>query len=338
MEPLFELCGFHPACRPGRAPGRHWPPSFNCKGGARKPFLSVADEFALYAGRMYAIVGKSGAGKTVFNSLLVGHPAFSMSATPSRCRFFGKAVDPGAFARRTRMEREWGAVRKRGVILYLPQQLPDGRGFDMSVREYYVEVSMALAAQCRVTTSGKDILQVFDSSCDSYLRIAAPLKGKLDLPLGLLSGGERRRIELLARIQALNGLPDGVPALVILDEPTTGLDPSETAKYFQVLRDSVAADGKKAIATLVSTHSLQSLGPESVFDDVILIGKHHIGECGDSACRVAAPIPLKNLLAKWMGAKYGNPAGKWAAFLEEQHGLNDAAFQLERDKYLGARA
>jgi ABC-type multidrug transport system ATPase subunit len=65
----------------------------------------------------------------------------------------------------------------------------------------------------------------------------------LDQPLGSLSLGQRRRASLLA---ALTGEPD----LLVVDEPTNGLDAEGRAMLVALLREREAAGG----ASLVATH------------------------------------------------------------------------------------
>ncbi|MFG1603599.1 ABC transporter ATP-binding protein [Actinoplanes sp. NPDC049265] len=61
-----------------------------------------------------------------------------------------------------------------------------------------------------------------------------------------LSGGERRRLDLAVALS-------GDPPLLVLDEPTTGLDPESRGAAWDVLRDRVAAGA----TVLVTTHYLE---------------------------------------------------------------------------------
>ena len=71
---------------------------------------------------------------------------------------------------------------------------------------------------------------------------------KHSLPIGRLSGGEKRRLYLLSVLMQ-------APNVLILDEPTAVLTPQETEKLFNVLRN-MRADGK---AIVIITHKLHEV-------------------------------------------------------------------------------
>ncbi|MCZ2806055.1 ABC transporter ATP-binding protein [Modestobacter sp. VKM Ac-2983] len=72
------------------------------------------------------------------------------------------------------------------------------------------------------------------------------LTGRADVRVRSLSGGERRRLDLAL---ALLGRPD----VVVLDEPTTGLDPESRRQVWELVQGLVA-DGA---AVLLTTHHLE---------------------------------------------------------------------------------
>ncbi|MQA32904.1 ABC transporter ATP-binding protein [Modestobacter roseus] len=72
------------------------------------------------------------------------------------------------------------------------------------------------------------------------------LADRADVRVRSLSGGERRRLDL-----ALSLL--GRPAVVVLDEPTTGLDPESRRQVWELVKGLVA-DGA---AVLLTTHHLE---------------------------------------------------------------------------------
>ena len=308
--------------------------------GRRKPYLHIANNFSLIAGRMYAVIGKSGCGKTVLNSLFMGCPAFSLIRMQCDCEFFGSLIPQHAFTSRSNVEKAWRRIRKRGVLLYLPQQLPDGRGFEMSVREYYLQIVCALLKECRVKRTARDILSIFKvegkdvSAVDTLQGLASMLTNKLSKPLNQLSGGERRRIELIARVYALRELPRNRQALLVLDEPTTGLDVPGVRDYLKALRSCFTSCVNGRVAILVTTHALHLLDDEEspVFDDVILVRKQ---ENDTVVCNVSEPISLKELNRKWILQKYANSHNPWAAFLEEQASLTEESFLREKKRFLG---
>lgn len=73
------------------------------------------------------------------------------------------------------------------------------------------------------------------------------LNGLLKRPVGKLSGGQRRRIDI-ARALIHN------PQLLILDEPTTGLDPQTRSKLWEILHD---LRKNKGLTVFLTTHYME---------------------------------------------------------------------------------
>jgi ABC-2 type transport system ATP-binding protein len=72
------------------------------------------------------------------------------------------------------------------------------------------------------------------------------LAGRADVRVRSLSGGERRRLDLALALL-------GRPRVVVLDEPTTGLDPESRRAVWRILRNLV--DGGAAV--VLTTHHLE---------------------------------------------------------------------------------
>ena len=105
------------------------------------------------------------------------------------------------------------------------------------------------------------------------------LNDKIDKPIGAYSGGMKQRL-LIA--QALMGNPK----LIVMDEPTAGLDPKERGRVREKI--SRQADGKIII---IATHVVSDV--ESIAKEVIIIKDGNIIE-KDS---------VKNLCEKYDNAK-----------------------------------
>lgn len=72
------------------------------------------------------------------------------------------------------------------------------------------------------------------------------LHHKLDAPVKSLSGGERRRLDLGVALL-------GRPEVLVLDEPTTGLDAQSRRSVWELVRDLVAG----GTAVMLTTHHLE---------------------------------------------------------------------------------
>lgn len=283
---------------------------------------------------MYASIGKSGAGKTVLNSFLMGCPAFRLKRCSAVGQFFSLQLKGRVFANRFRLMRRWRDVRRNGVLLYLPQHLPDGRGFDMRVKEYYSEIVKALLRECDVVRSTKEVLSVFDGGADEIDKLARTLKDKLARPLNRLSGGERRRVELIARMYALRELPADKKCLLVLDEPTTGLDVPGVKEYLAALRKCFDECNHKNVSILVTTHALHLLRNGDVFDDVIIVRRIDDSFDGkDTLCWVSRPLATKKMAEAWVKPKYGEGEEGWSQFLEAQARMTKEEYVAERRNF-----
>jgi ABC-2 type transport system ATP-binding protein len=96
------------------------------------------------------------------------------------------------------------------------------------------------------------------------------LGGRADVRVRSLSGGERRRLDLAL---ALLGRPD----VVVLDEPTTGLDPESRRTVWRLVRDLVAGGA----AVVLTTHHLEEA--EHLADRVAVMRAGRIVVAGTQA-------------------------------------------------------
>ncbi len=132
----------------------------------------------------------------------------------------------------------WGDSR---VIGYVPQTLDFDKSLPITVGDF-----MAMATQRRPVFLGvsKARREEIDRTLDRL-----GLSGKRNAKLGSLSGGERQRV-LLA--QAL--IPE--PALLVLDEPTTGLDLAGK----QILEQTVIRFVKNGGTVVWINHDIAQVG------------------------------------------------------------------------------
>ena len=161
------------------------------------------------------LLGPNGAGKTTLLRIL----ATSLPPTCGQLSVLG--LDPAVSAQQTDIRRRLG---------YLPQELGFPRGFSGVAFVDYVAVLKEWTELTARHTEVRRVLALVNLSGIATKKIRA------------MSGGQRRR---LALAQALLGSP----ALLVLDEATTGLDPEQRA----ALRTVLAELARTAVVVL-STH------------------------------------------------------------------------------------
>ncbi|MGL6096344.1 MAG: ATP-binding cassette domain-containing protein [Fimbriiglobus sp.] len=95
------------------------------------------------------------------------------------------------------------------------------------------------------------------------------LHADADRPVRFLSGGQRRRLNVGVELV-------GRPQLLLLDEPTAGLDPATETRLMRLLRE-VTGDGTTVVCT---THVLDNL---AMFDRVMVLADRRIDYAGPPA-------------------------------------------------------
>lgn len=192
------------------------------------PFVAIKDiSFAIPKGQIVAFLGPNGAGKTTTMKILSGYLAASE----------GTAAIAGLSVSDDRLE----VAKKLG---YLPENGPLYQ--DMTPLEL-----LQFFAEARGLEPG-----ITKKRIDAVNELCA-LQQVMEKPIGKLSKGYRQRVGLA---QAL--LHD--PEVLIMDEPTAGLDPNQIREFRKNIRQ---LGHSKTI--LLSTHILQEV--EAVADRVILV-------------------------------------------------------------------
>jgi len=206
--------------------------------GLRKAYgaIRAVDEvsFSVSRGEVFALLGPNGAGKTTTIEILEGFRARDAGAVEVL------GLDP-ADRRTQRLLRS-----RMGVVLQ-----------ELAV-EPFLSVRQVLARNAGFYPSPRSV--------DEVLELVG-LAHKGDARVKNLSGGQQRRLDVGLGIV-------GNPALLFLDEPTTGLDPAGRRSSWELVR-SLAAEGTTVILT---THYMDEA--EALADRVAIIARGRIVAAG----------------------------------------------------------
>jgi ABC-type multidrug transport system ATPase subunit len=169
---------------------------------------------------VFGLLGPNGAGKTTLLRMM----ATVVPPTTGQLRLLDR--DPGAPGPRREIRRRLG---------YLPQNLGYYPGFTVAeFVEYFALLKEMPAARVPVAVAA------------AVERV--DLGGQARAKLRTLSGGMLRRVGIAQAIV-------NEPELLLLDEPTAGLDPEQRVHFRALLRDL----GRRA-TVVVSTHLVEDVG------------------------------------------------------------------------------
>ena len=185
--------------------------------------------FTIEKGKIYGFLGPNGAGKSTTMNMITGY----IASTEGTVKIDGHDI----------LEEPEKAKK---CIGYLPEQPP--LYFDMTVLEY-----MRFAADLKKIPK-KDKESMIEEIMD-MVKIS-DMKNRL---IKNLSKGYRQRVGLA---QAILGYPE----VIILDEPTVGLDPKQIIEIRNLIRDL-----KKKHTVILSSHILSEV---SAICDYVLIISH----------------------------------------------------------------
>lgn len=166
------------------------------------------------------LLGPNGAGKTTMLRIL----ATALAADGGEVRVLGE--DPTTTAGRVKVRRRLG---------YVPQETGFPRGFTAFAFVDYLAILKEWSDREPRHEEVRRVIDLVGLGAEATKRVSS------------LSGGQRRRVVLA---QALLGEPD----LLILDEPTAGLDPAQRGR----LRDVLGRAGETA-TVVISTHQTEDV-------------------------------------------------------------------------------
>lgn len=187
--------------------------------------------FEIGAGEVVGFLGPNGAGKTTTMRIIAGALGYETGSV----KVCG-------------LEVKNNMLKTNALIGYLPEQNP-------LYAEMYVKEYLHFVAETYGLSEGKEFLvnQVVDK---------VGLRPEFHKKIGQLSKGYRQRVGLA---QAL--IPN--PKVLILDEPTTGLDPNQLEEIRSLIREL----GKER-TVILSTHIMQEI--KAICNRVLIINKGEI--------------------------------------------------------------
>ena len=199
--------------------------------------LAVDDvSFTVADGQICGLLGPNGAGKSTIMNILTGY----LSATSGQVTVAGHPLPEEADA-------------AKACVGYLPEQPPLYP--EMTVQEY-----LAFAAELKGVKKAERKEQV----CRAARRTG--LEAVLPRLIRSLSKGYKQRVGIA---QALLGSP----RLIILDEPTVGLDPAQVIEIRNLIREL-----GRAHTVILSSHILSEV--QAVCQQILILSKGHLAAAG----------------------------------------------------------
>ena len=173
--------------------------------------------FTIKPGEIVGLLGHNGAGKTTIMKMLTGY--LDADSGSISLNGFDMAVDRAAI---------------QAQIGYLPESLPLYP--DMTVADYldYAATLKGLSDKAK-------------TAAIRYAIAATDIAAKLLSPIATLSRGFKQRVGVAQAILTR-------PKLLILDEPTNGLDPAQTEAMRNLIRELA-----KDATVILSTHIMQEV-------------------------------------------------------------------------------
>ncbi|HLH28166.1 MAG TPA: ATP-binding cassette domain-containing protein [Acidimicrobiales bacterium] len=211
--------------------------------GRRFGALKAVDaiDLAVPAGELFALLGPNGAGKTTTIRMLLG----LVYPTAGSSAIFGETIRPGH-----------PVLARVGTLVEGPKFVPHLSGLD-NLRLFW-------------RAGGQP---VEGARIEDALAVAG-LGDAVHRPVKTYSQGMRQRLGIA---QALLGQPD----LLILDEPTNGLDPQQMFEMRQVIRGLA----ERGITVLLSSHLLGEV--EQVCTHVAIMDRGRLVAAGTVAELIA---------------------------------------------------
>ncbi|QIA27708.1 metal ABC transporter ATP-binding protein [Thermaerobacter sp. PB12/4term] len=233
----------------------------------------------VFPGELVGLIGPNGSGKTTLLRLALG----LLRPQAGTVRLFGQP---------TAQFRDWGRVA------YVPQRATLQSGVPATVREV-VHTGRLHGPRLWRPWSAAD-----EAAVARALR-EVDLENLADEPVARLSGGQAQRV-LLARALA------GDPALLLLDEPTVGIDPGAQERFLVLLR---RLREERGVAMVLVSHDVGAISQEVTR---LACLNRRLFYCG----------PPQDFTPGWWSDLYGHPVH----LVEHRHAHDHHAYDGEEGR------
>jgi cobalt/nickel transport system ATP-binding protein len=196
-------------------------------------------DLEVYKGESIFILGPNGSGKTTLLKILDG----LIFPTKGRVFAFGESLEPKRFN-----DAKFNKFFRKNVVLLF--QDVEAQLFSPTVEDEiaFGLIQLDYTEEC-IKKKMEDIMDAFRIK---DLRDRSPYQ---------LSGGEKKKVAL-ASILVIE------PEVILLDEPTEGLDPRSTREIIQIIKE-LHRDGKTLV---IATHNLDIA--REVSDRIYVLGEN----------------------------------------------------------------
>lgn len=225
--------------------------------------------FEVKQGKTLAIVGESGAGKTLLSKLLLG--------LEPEIGFINGIININGHDSRHFSDLQWQAIR--GNQIGMVSQEPLSALNPVKRIEWLLKRAIFLHRQSINNTNsekGHQILSVNQRINQLIELVGLPSDLKKRYP-HQLSGGQRQR--LLIALAIVNN-----PTLLVADEPSTALDPEVRQKILLLLKK---IQNETGMAIVLISHDLNMV--KEIADDVMVLQKGNVIEHSETACLFDTP-------------------------------------------------
>ena len=223
--------------------------------------MEVLHNFSLKVGRgqSLCLIGPNGAGKsTVLHSIFGFTNIFSGSIVKTEVEATPKQPAPCAVEQNVTYLKPWQKLANAGIAYILQDKSVFPK---MTVEENLLMGGFLYA-------NPKKARGLADKVFDKYSRLA----DRRNKPAGVLSGGERRLLEI-ARALVME------PEVLLVDEPSIGLEPRFIDMVFGILDDLQKKDGKTVI--MVEQNAKKGLSFADI-GYVLVSGQTALADTGDA--------------------------------------------------------